>query len=151
MARFRIIVSSFLLVGLLVLSVGVAAAQSEPGTYSSKAKPAKARLTWSVDRVEQTLGAGQTATIDVTLTSSVDVPNAAFRVPGGLGRIVSVSPATLNLKAGVAQSVRLTIKLPTEGAHSQSGVVQVRSGKRNLSQALRVNIRVPGTQDEGDD
>lgn len=148
MKYVRSIFMALTLAGLLALSVGVAAAKPGPG---GKEKAAKARITWSAERVEQTLAAGQAATVDVSLTSSADVPNATLRIRGGLGRVVSVSPATFNLKAGVAQSVRLTMTMPADGAHSRGGVVQVRSGKRNLPSALKVKLTVPGDEDVDSD
>jgi uncharacterized membrane protein len=147
----KIIRSAMIVFIAAVLALSAGAVAAKPGAPGGKDKAVKARITWSVARVEQTLVAGQTATVDVTLTSSADVSNATLRIPGGLGRVVSVSPATFSLKAGVAQAVRLTIAMPAEGAHSQGGVIQVRSGKRNLPQSLKVNVTVPGDEDEDEE
>jgi hypothetical protein len=154
MSRYRTIFGSLLLIGLLLFTVGAAAAKGGGGGGKDhpKGKPAQARITWSVGRVEQTLSPGQTVEVNVTLTSSADLTNVTLRVPGGLGRVLKVEPSSFaSLKAGVATAVKLTISAPSQGVHSQGGVVQVRAGKRNVPAALKVKLSVPGSpNDQGD-
>jgi hypothetical protein len=152
MSRYRSLIISLALVGLLMLTVSAAAA-AKGGGGSGKGHPKDkgqhARLTWSVGRVEQTVAPGQTVEVEVTLTSSADLSNVTLRVPGGLGRVLRVEPASFaTLKAGVATPVKLTIAMPSDGAHSQGGVVQVRAGRRNVPAALKVKLTIPSSADD---
>ena len=152
MARSRFFLALFALVACFALTFGTASADPGGGKGRTRAKPVKARITWSTARVEQTLAPGQTAEVTVTLTSNVDVDNVTLRVPRGLARIVTVEPASFtSLKAGVATPVKLVFSMPADQAHSQGGVIQVRSGQRALPSHLSVKVTVPGGQNEDDD
>jgi hypothetical protein len=150
MRRARLLLT-LLMVALCLSVAGVAAAQpAGPGNGNGGnggnggGKPPKARITWSEPRVAQTLAAGQTATVKVTLTSSADLANVALQTRGGLGRILSVSPASFSLTAGQAKEVTLTITMPADRAQCQGGVVQVRAGNRVVPANLKVKVTVPG-------
>jgi hypothetical protein len=135
----------FVVILLLLLTSAVAAAQSGGhGKGPIKNKPQRARITWSQPRIVQSVAPGQTVTVDVSLTSSADIATVTLRVPGGLGRVLKVEPASFSLKAGVATPVKLTVTMPANGAHSQGGVVQVRAG-RNIPASLKVLVQVPGS------
>jgi hypothetical protein len=145
MSRYRPVIVPLVLIALLILSVGAASAKGGGGGNGHpKAKPAKARIAWSQPRVVQTVTPGQTSVIELTLTSSADLVNVTLRIPGGLGRIMNVEPASFtSLKAGVATPVKLTISMPAQNAHSQGGVVQVRAGKRAIPALLKVKLTLP--------
>ncbi len=150
MVRSGRVLVAWLLAGLMVLSVSVAVAA--PGA-NGKAARNKARLRWSVTRVEQTLAPGQSTTITVDLVSSASLENVRLRIPGRLGRVASVKPSgRFNLTAGKAVQVTLTLASPANAARSQGGVVQVIAGRRNVPQSLKVLIKVPGDTggDQGD-
>ena len=153
MSRYRPVVIPLILIALLILSVGAASAKGGGGGKGPpKAKPAKARITWSQPRVLQSVAPGQTSLVEVTLTSSADLTNVALQAPGGLGRVVKVEPASFtSLKAGVATPVKLTISMPAQNAHSQAGVVQVRAGKRVVPASLKVELTVPAPADAAQD
>lgn len=153
MARYRSILVPLLLVTLLILSVGAASAKGGGGGDGHpKAKPAKARITWSQARVVQTVTPGQASVVELTLTSSADLASVTLHVPGGLGRLIKVEPASFtSLKAGVATPVKLTIGMPAQNAHSQGGVVQVRAGKRAIPASLKVKLTVPNPADAAED
>jgi uncharacterized membrane protein len=151
MSRYRAVVVPLVLVTLLILTVGAAAAKGGGGGQA-KAKPAKARITWSQAHLVQTIASGQTTVVQVTLTSSSDLANVTLRVPGGLGRIVKVEPASFtSLKAGVATPIKLTISMPSQNAHSQAGVVQVRAGKRAIPTPLKLKLTVPAPANAAED
>jgi len=152
MSRSRTIIASLILVSLLLLTVGSAAAKGGGAPGHPKGKAPRARITWSTIRVAQTINPGQTVEVNVTLTSSVDLADVSLRVPTGLGRVLKAEPAHFDsLKAGVATPVKLTISMPAQGAHSQGGVVQVRAGNRNVPAALKVKLTVPAAHgDDGD-
>ena len=144
MLRWRNLAVLFV-IGLLVISVSTAFAKPGQG---------KGKIIWTPGRVEQFVQPGETVTVKVSFVSPVDLTNITFRISGGLSRIVSVEPASLaTIKAGETQAITLTINQPTENAHSQGGVVQVRVGQRNRPQSLKVKITVPSlTEDnEADD
>ena len=153
MFRYRAIIVPLVLLMLLLLTVGAAAAKGGGGGNGhAKAKPAKARITWSQARVVQAIAPGQTAVVQVTLTSSADLANVTLRASGGLGRIVKVEPASFtSLKAGVATPIKLTISMPSSNAHSQGGVVQVRAGKRAVPASLKLKLTVPGVVDAAEE
>lgn len=150
MPRNRTIIVTLALVGLLLLTFGSVAAKGGSGDKDhARNKPAKARISWSMPRVEQAVSPGQTVAVDVTLTSSADLANVSLRVAGDLGRVVKVEPASFaSLSAGMATPVRLMLTVPAQGAHSQAGVVQVRAGQRNVPMPLKVKLTVPGTTAE---
>ncbi len=131
-------------VGLLVISVNPAFAKPGRG---------KGKITWTPGRVEQIVQPGESVTIKASFVSPVDLTNITFRLSDGLSQIVSVEPARLaTVKAGETQTITLTITQPTENAHSQGGVVQVRVGPRNQPQSLKVKITVPSPiEDEDED
>ena len=144
MLRWRNLVVLFV-VGLLVVSVSTALAKPGLG---------KGKITWTPGRVEQIVQPGKTVKVKVSFVSPVDLTHVTFRISGGLSRIVSVEPASLaTVKAGETQAITLTINQPTENAHNQGGVVQVRVGQRNQPQSLKVKITVPplAEDDEADD
>jgi len=145
MSRYRPVIVPLLLVALLILTVGAATAKGGDGSNGHpKAKPTKARITWSQPRIIQAVTPGQISVVEVTLTSSVDLTKATLRVPGGLGRVVKTEPASFaSIKAGVATSVKLTITMPSQNAHRQGGVVQVRAGRRVVPVSLKVKLTVP--------
>jgi hypothetical protein len=134
-----------LVVGLLVVSVSTAFAKPGQG---------KGKITWTPGRIEQIVQPGKTVTVKVSFVSPVDLTNVTFRISGGLSRIVSVEPASLaTVHAGETQAITLTINQPTEKAHNQGGVVQVRVGQRNQPQSLKVKITIPplAADDAADD
>jgi hypothetical protein len=151
MSRSRTMLVALALAVLALLTAGGAAAKEGHGQGQRPDKPQRARITWSTPRVVQAVAPGQTVQVDVTLTSSADLANVTLRVPEGLGRVLTVEPASFaSLKAGVATPVRLTIAMPATGAHSQGGVVQVRAGQRTMPAGLKVKLAIPGAADEGD-
>jgi hypothetical protein len=138
-----------LFVTLVMLSLAlVGTAAAKPGGPNGRPNnaPPKPRITWSTPRLQQTVSPGETVQVNVTLTSSVDLSNVTLVIPGDLGLVLSAEPASFSqLQAGVATNVRLTIRMPAEGAHNQGGIVQVRAGERAIPQALKVQLRVPRT------
>jgi uncharacterized membrane protein len=143
MARIRFL----MLLAVVALSLSTAGAvAAKPGRPNSNGnKPAQARITWSVPRVEQVVAPGETVQVPVSLTSSVDLSNVTLVISGGLGRVVTIQPATIAaLKAGEATNVTLSISVPSQGAHCQGGVVRVRSGNRNIPTPLNVKVSVSG-------
>jgi hypothetical protein len=142
MSHHRSHIAALVLIALLFCTLGTAAAKG--GNGHPKAKP-KARITWSQPRVVQGVTPGQTSVVELTLTSSADLGDVTLRIPGGLGNVVRLEPAAFaRLKAGVPAKVRLTIAMPAQNAHSQAGIVQVRSGKRAIPASLKVKLTVPG-------
>ncbi len=153
MVRSRRMLVSLVLAGLMVVMASVVvAAPGGNGKGNGKDAQNKARLTWSTARLEQTLEAGTSAIVEVSLTSSAELKSVSLRVPGGLGRIITkIEPSTFDLEAGKAKTVRFTLSMPAEGAHSQGGVVQAIVGRRNMPQSLKVLVKVPGDADASDD
>ncbi|GIK40856.1 MAG: hypothetical protein BroJett011_46890 [Chloroflexota bacterium] len=131
-----------LLVGFLVVSAGTAFAKPGHG---------KGKITWTPGRVEQVVEPGQTVTVKASFVSPVDLTHVTFRLSGGLSRIVSIEPASLaTVKAGSTQTITLTITQPTEKAHNQGGVMQVRVGQRNQPHSLKIKITVPSPGEDED-
>lgn len=147
MCTVRNLLVALMLAGsLLFISSGAAAKGQNPN------KPPKATITWSTPRLEQSVNPGQTVEVELALTSSVDLSNLTFQISGGLSRVVAIEPATIgSLKAGVATPVKVTITMPTTGAHSQAGVIQVRAGQRVIPSALKLKLIVPGTTGDTED
>ena len=148
MVRSRRLWVSLLLAALMaVMASAVGAAPGQQG--KGKGPKEKARMSWSVKRVEQSLAAGATGNATVTLTSNIDVANVMLRIPGGLGRITKVTPAgPFNLKANTPVTVMLTMTMPANAVESQGGVVQVRVGGRNMPDSLKVHVQLPGDVDD---
>lgn len=140
-----------LLIALAVVALSLSfagSAAAKPGKPNPN-KPAKARVTWSVDRVEQTVAPGETVQVPVTLTSSADLSNISLAASGGLAKFVTVAPGTVaSLKAGESLNVTLTITMPAEGARCGAGVVKVRAGNRTVPAPLKVKLLLPGGCEE---
>lgn len=148
MRRSRLLVTLILL-AFSLCAVGVASAKpggpTGNGSGNGDPKPPKARVTWSVPRVDATVAAGETRQVKVTLTASADMTNVTLVPRGGLARVLKVEPSRVaTLKAGVPTDVTLTISVPDGGAQCQGGVVQVRSGKKANPAHLQVKVTVPG-------
>jgi uncharacterized membrane protein len=145
MSRVRILSTLALLV-LILATAGVAAAKpGGPGNGNGGARPPKARITWSVARVEQSVAPGATAQMQVTLTSSADLSNVTLTMPGGIGKVLKVEPSSFaSLKAGAPAAVTLTFTTPAEGAQCRGGVVQVRADGKSVPASLKVKLKVPG-------
>jgi hypothetical protein len=136
------VMALILLLALFAGLPGMAAARR--GDSQPNSKPARPQLMWSVPRVVQSLQPGQTTTLQVTLTSDRAIQGVNLRVVGGLERVLSVSPRSFDLAAGVSRTITLTMTLPSEHRRSRAGVVQVRMGNRNLPQSLKVLIQSSG-------
>jgi hypothetical protein len=151
MAAVKTVLALLLLAGSVLLTNDGAAAKGG-GPDKGQGKPQRAHITWSTPRIEQNITPGQTVTVTVNLTSTADLTNVALRVPGGLRHVVAVEPAAIaSLKAGVAIPVKLTMTMPTSGAHNQGGIVQVRVEQRNVPSALHIKLTLPGTANDPDD
>jgi|GEM_PF-3801459 len=145
------ILTSALVLTLVILTVALAVSVAAKPNRPPTKKPPHARVTWSVPRIEQTLAPGTTIRLQVTMVSSADLSDVTLRVPGGLGRVLTVEPTSIaSVKAGVVTPVTLTVSMPLARAHSQGGVVQVRAGNPAVPSPLKVKIRVPGTENEAD-
>jgi hypothetical protein len=130
------------LVALSLLGVGSAAAK--PGKPNDPKRP-QARITWSVPRVEQTLNAGETVRVPVTLTSSAALSDVTLTVPRGLGRLLTIEPAQLaSLQAGEAKTITLVFSAPSERAHCQGGVIKLRAGNKVIPTPLNVKVTITG-------
>jgi hypothetical protein len=141
--RFRLLLPLLLVAGLLV--AGSADAKGK-GKGNGAAKNPK--LTWSPVRIAQTVNPGQSVSVTATVSSTVDVENVALTATGGLARVVTITPSSLSLKAGVAATVTIVITEPASGAHGQGGAIKAKLGKRSLPGSLKLKITVPGTEDE---
>jgi hypothetical protein len=133
---------------LLVAALLVAGSADAKGKGKGNGAAKNPRLTWSPVRIAQTLNPGQSVTVTATVSSTVDVENVALTATGGLARVVTITPSSLSLKAGVAATVTILIAEPASGAHSQGGAIKARLGKRSLPGSLKLKITVPGTEDE---
>ncbi|MBA3470520.1 MAG: hypothetical protein H0T53_12850 [Herpetosiphonaceae bacterium] len=126
----------------LILVAGAGTAQAQGKGKGPKKNP---KITWSTARVTQTVNPGQTATVSASFSSSADLQNITLSIPGDLGTIVSVAPASIaSLKAGEVATVTLTVTMPSSGAHSQGGVLKITQGKKSLPGSLKIKISVPG-------
>lgn len=152
MSRFRYLFTSLIVVGLVLLVIGTTFASPRKGASPGKGGAHKARVTWSLKRVSQTLSPGQTTQVGVTLTSNVELTNVTVRVPGNLGKAVQLAPSSFaSLKAGSATPVTLSISMPVQGASNLSGVVQVRAGKgRTVPSVLPVKLKLAGATPESE-
>lgn len=137
----------FTALALIVLSLataGVAAAKPGPGGNRG-ARPPRPRVTWSAPRIEQAVAPGATAQVTVTFTSSADLSDITLRAPGGLGKVMTVAPASFaSLKAGETATVTLTFAAPAEGARCRAGVLGVRAGGRAIPTVLKVKLTLAG-------
>lgn len=140
MSRHRRLIASLVLLGILLLTVGAAAAKDRPNKPHHDAP----RITWSARKIEQTLAPGQSATMTASFTSTVDLQNVTLNVPGRLAKVMTVSPASFAaVSANTATQVTLTISVPSAWKGNVAGVVQVRAGKRVVAQLLNVRVTVP--------
>ncbi|HWQ15590.1 MAG TPA: hypothetical protein VNL77_22505 [Roseiflexaceae bacterium] len=148
---FRPRISAALLIAVCLALLGAGAVGAAPGKPrpNSQGKGPKARITWSLPRVDRTLSPGESATVEVAITSSADVDNLQLWIPGGLGRMTTMAGAPTSLKAGQPVTFTLTFTMPATGALSQGGVVKVRAGRRNLPANLPVLLTVRGAPVSG--
>jgi len=157
MSRYRRLIVTLGVVALLLLTFGAAAAKPKDTPkpphgdtgqpLAGNGKPA--RLTWTPRRITQAVTAGQTIQITATFSSSTDIAEATFLIPGALGRVLKTDTAKLtNIKAGALTTVTFTATMPAK-AHTQGGVVQVRAGRRMLAQPLPVLLTVANGSDTG--
>lgn len=142
-----------MLASLLLLSgVAQAATAGKDKDKGKDKEKGKARITWSLARVEREVAPGATTTVSVSFRSSAAVDNLRLQVNGGLGRVVTVAPATIaHVDANTAVAVTLTITVPAGAKSGAAGVIQIKSGKRTVPQNLHVKVRVPGQADDDDD
>jgi len=151
MSRYRRLIITLGVVALLLLTFGAAAARPADDTdlphsvgHPPAGKGRPAHLTWTPRRIIQAVSAGQTIQVTATFSSSADIAEATFVIPGGLGRVLKADTATLtNITAGTLTTVTFTVTMPAR-AHNQGGVVQLRAGKRMLAQPLPVLLTVAG-------
>jgi hypothetical protein len=160
MSRSRHVLIILGVLAVLLLSFGTAAAKDNDKPkpphgdtgqpLGGKGKPA--RLVWTPRRITQAVTAGQTIQVTATLSSSVDIAEATLVIPGGLGKVLKADTAKLTtIKAGTPTPVTFTITMPATGAHTQGGVVLVRTGRRMVAMPLSVLLTVPGTTDQDDE
>lgn len=141
MARVR---RPWILLVVLVCSLVLSA-----GSAVAKGPKKNPRLTWTPERIVQTVNPGQSVQLSASFTSAVELQNVTLNISGGLGKIVQISPSSIaSLKAGEVATVTLTVTLPAKAAHTQSGVLKVKAGKKNLPGSLKIQIKVPGTDED---
>jgi hypothetical protein len=152
MTRPRWFLIALGLVGLLLLSVTAAAAR-EPGRRPPPPAHRGKPTAWTPFRITQTVAAGQTAQVTASFVSSTELHDVNVVIPGGLGRIVTAAPAHfVTVAANTPTTVTFTITMVAQGAHTQGGVVHLRSGQRLVSLPLHVWVGVSGTpSDDADD
>jgi hypothetical protein len=143
--RFRRLLPLLLVAALLVAGAAAADAKGKGKGNGAAKNP---RLTWSPVRIAQTVNPGQSVSVTATVSSTLDVENVALTATGGLARVVTITPSSLSLKAGVAATVTIVITEPASGAHSQGGAIKAKLGKRSLPGSLKLKITVPGTEDK---
>lgn len=142
--RFGRLLPLLLVACLLIAGAGAAAAKGK----GKGAKQPKAHLTWTPARIDQTVNPGQSVSVAATVSSPVDVANLTLAATGGLAKMVTITPASLSLKAGVPATVTIAISAPASGAHSQGGTIKAKLGKRSLPGSLKVKITVPGSEED---
>lgn len=149
MVQSRRMVLLAVLVALLALSVGVAgAAPRKGGKGQSKSPAKKATVTWSEKRVVREVAPGTTTNVIVTVTSNTEIKGATLWVVPGLGRILTISPTSVDLPAGTPVNITLKIAMPQNAVASQGGTVKVLSGKRTIPTPLNVQVQLPGAENE---
>jgi hypothetical protein len=132
---------------MLIVGSGAAAAKGQ-GKSNGAAKKLQTQLTWSPVRIDQTVNPGQSVSVTATVSSTVDVENLTLAATGGLAKMVTITPASLSLKAGIPATVTIVISAPATNAHTQGGSIKAKLGKRSLPGSLKVKITVPGSEDE---
>jgi hypothetical protein len=146
--RFGRLLPLLLVACLLIAGAGAAAAKGKGKGNGNGAKPPKAHLTWTPARIDQTVSPGQSVSVTATVSSPVDVANLTLAATGGLAKMVTITPSSLSLKAGVPATVTIAISAPASGAHSQGGSIKAKLGKRSLPGSLKIKITVPGAEED---
>src|SRR5262245_7031961 len=124
-SRVRVLAGVIVLFALL-MSIGVVVAKPKdpPGRGRGAAGGrGRAAVVWTPARVTLTLDGSGAATASVTFVSSAALNNIVLRVPGRLGRVLQVSPATIaRVEANVPQTITLSIA-PGTATRNAAGVV----------------------------
>lgn len=110
-----------------------------PLSVSARSYP----IIWSPERVNQTLGLGDTATVDVTFTSSEDLGPVELWIVPELEPFLTLSQNSFSVFQGGSYSLQLTCSIPFDiQTGLYDGTIHVRSDSATIPATLKVEIDV---------
>lgn len=128
-----------------VTSAVVAAITAPLGTTSTQPK-----ITWSTTSVQVILSPGESASKDLTFTSSLKLSTIVLEPVTTVAPFVSIQPSTFaSVPANQAQSVHIALSIPagtTLGTYD--GTIHLRSGSTTYPQTLKITVDVYITDEE---
>jgi hypothetical protein len=117
------------------------AASSNPQPSATSTRP---KITWSQNQIEVILAPTESASSDLTFSSSLDLQNAVLEPVPEISGLLSVQPNTIaNISAGVPYAVSVSFSIPSGTAFgTYEGTIHVRMGSSTLPQTLKVSVDV---------
>src|SRR5207302_2294276 len=100
------------------------------------------KITWSQNQIEMILAPTESASSDLTFSSSLDLQNAVIEAVPAIAGLMTVQPKTFaSISAGSSNAVHFSFSIPAGTAlGSYNGTIHVRIGTSTLPQTLKITI-----------
>lgn len=121
------------------ISPSIAVALTPAPTPSTQPK-----ITWSTTSIEVILSPGESASKDVTFTSTLDLSNIAIECAPELTPFVSIHPTTFrSVLANEHQSIHMTVTVPSSAPlETYAGSLHLRTGRTTYPDSMEVVVTV---------
>jgi len=106
--------------------------------------PGRGRISWSVPEVSETVRAGSSKPVRITLLSAQDLSNVTLWVSPSLEQVLSIKPVRFDtLAAGRNYEVTLTFAArASEPAGEHGGTMHVKLGEATVPVPLTIAVKV---------
>jgi len=129
----------------VIALIALQQARTEPLPAPEALNPSKPpQITWSEKRVELVLSPGESASRDLSLTTSGDIHDVVLETTSGLAPFLALTPASLStLTAAVAQPVHIAFTVAPDAAPgTYEGTVHLRQSNQTVPQTLKVRLDI---------
>lgn len=111
---------------------------------SASTSSTQPKITWSQNEVEVILAPTESASSDLTFSSSLDLQNAVVEAVPGIAGLLTVQPnGFANASAGSSNAVHVSFSIPSGTAFgAYNGTIHVRVGSSTLPQTLKILVDV---------
>ncbi len=111
---------------------------------SASTSSTQPKITWSQNQIEVILAHTESASSDLTFSSSLDLQNVVIEAVPEIADLLSVQPNSFaSISAGSSNAVHISFSIPsTTASGTYNGTIHARLGSSTLPQNLKVTVNV---------